>query len=244
MRGVELNTAAAIFAPPILALLAGLALGVGAVLFVVYRRGADAVISLRVPLSWTEPIEVRLILYLVFGAVWGTGAVLFRLLYILPREGSVIAGLLLLASILLTLGNLTFFYAALGSLLQAALGTTGRPPFLFSRFLSWFDNLVMDAGDLVASVLLRPAGAQTRGRKQAMEVEVPFESEVVAPVSRESRTSAAELRARQARDLARARIDLALEHYEQALTPSQREKLRLMREIVESLMHSFDGESG
>jgi len=233
------TTAAAIIAPPVLALLAGLALGVGAVLFVVYRRGANAVISLRVPLSWSEPIEVRLILYLIFAAVWAAVALFFRLLYMLPVEGSFAAGSLLLISGFFTLGNLLFFYAALGSLLQAALGTDGRPPFWFSRLLSWFDNLVMDFGDMVAGVLVRPAGPPTR-RERPRSAEIPFEADDVTPVAAELQPESPQARTKQARDLARERLDLALEQYEQFLTPGQKEKLRVMRDMVESIKHSFD----
>jgi len=233
-------TVAAIFAPPVLALCAGLALGVGAVLFVVYRRGADAVISLRVPLSYSEPIEVRLILYLVFGAVWGTGALFFRLLYMVPPEDSTGAGLLLVVAVLMFLINLTFFYAALGSLLQAALGTDGRPPFLFARYLSWFDDLVMDAGDMMAQVLVRPAGTPTRAAGRARNAEVPFEAESMTPESDDSGAVPAETIPRSSRDFARERLELALEQYDASLTPGQKEKLQLMRDIVEWIKHAFD----
>ncbi len=235
-------TVAAIFAPPVLALCAGLALGVGAVLFVVYRRGADAVISLRVPLSYSEPIEVRLILYLVFGAVWGTGALFFRLLYMLPAEGSNGAGLLLVVALLMFLANLTFFYAALGSLLQAALGTDGRPPFWFARYLSWFDDFVMDAGDMMAQVLVRPAGAPTRTAGRARNAEVPFEAEAITPEPDETQPVAAQARRKNAQDLARERLELALEQYDASLTPGQKQKLQMMRDIVEWIMHAFDGD--
>lgn len=235
-------TVAAIFAPPVLALCAGLALGVGAVLFVVYRRGADAVINLRVPLSYSEPIEVRLILYLVFGAVWGTGALLFRLLHMLPPEGSNAAGLLLVVAVLMCLGNLTFLYAALGSLLQAALGTDGRPPFWFARYLSWFDDLVMDAGDMMAQVLVRPAGRPTRTAGRAHDAEVPFEADSVVAESDETQPVAAQARPRNAADLARERLELALEQYDASLTPMQKQKLQLMRDIVEWIKHAFDGD--
>jgi len=234
-------TVAAIFAPPVLALCAGLALGVGAVLFVVYRRGADAVISLRVPLSYSEPIEVRLILYLVFGAVWGTGALFFRLLYMVAPEGSTGAGLLLVAAVLMFLANLTFFYAALGSLLQAALGTDGRPPFLFARYLSWWDDLVMDAGDMMAQVLVRPAGSPTKTVSRARSAEVPFEAESMMPESDDTAPVAGQARPRNARDLARERLELALEQYDASLTPMQKQKLQLMRDIVEWIKHAFDG---
>jgi hypothetical protein len=233
------TTVASIFAPPVLALLAGLALGVGAVLFVVYRRGANAVISLRVPLSWSEPIEVRLILYLIFAAVWGTVALFFRLLYMVPVEGSFAGGLLLLIAVLFTIASLLFYYAALGSLLQAALGTDGRPPFWFSHILSWFDNLVMDLGDMVAGVLVRPAGPPTR-KARPRNHEMPFEADTVPSGPGEAQPESAQARTKQARDLARERLDLALEQYEQFLSPPQKEKLRAMRAIVESILHSFD----
>jgi hypothetical protein len=225
----------------VLALCAGLALGVGAVLFVVDQRGADAVIRLRVPLGDSEPIEVRLILYLVFGAVWGTGALFFRLLYMLPPEGSNGAGLLLVAALLMFLGNLTFFYAALGSLLQAALGTDGRPPFWFARYLSWFDDLVMDAGDMMARVLVRPAGAPTRTAGRARDAEVPFEAESITPESVEKQPVATQPRRRNAQELARERLELALEQYEASLTAGQKDKLQVMRDIVEWIRHAFDG---
>ncbi len=286
-----------VFTPALLAVFAGLSLGFGVVLFAMSRRDGAGTIDIGSPLSWAEPVEVRLVLYLVLGAVCGTGALVARLLFGFLSVGVVPSWLLLVLVGLGFIGNLLFFYAAAGSLLQAALGTRGRPPFWFTRLLSPVDGVVMDIGDVLAGLLFRPAppGRRRRRRRETYEYEDDLESEleapprprprrrreyieddeddfeVVQPVRRRPRPVAAERhratrepswddesgpesesgfcdsddeptssrprRGRNAapRDLPRERLELALREYESALSPYQRDKLREMRSLVESM---------
>ena len=88
-----METIADIVSPPLLAACAALALGIGAALFFIYRRGTQGALVLRAPLSWTEPIEIRLVLYMLFASACATVALMFRFLFMLPGEGSAISGL-------------------------------------------------------------------------------------------------------------------------------------------------------
>jgi hypothetical protein len=161
-----MDTIAAIFSPPLLAVLCGLAVGTGAVLFLIARRDGGGPLDLRTPLSWSEPVEMRLILYLIFGAACGGGALGARLLFEMATAGSLLGWLLILLVLFGFVCNLAFFYAAAGSLLQAALGSRGRPPFWFSPILSFLDGVIMDAGDLFARILITraPEDEMRRGR--------------------------------------------------------------------------------
>lgn len=156
-----MNVIAAVVSPTLLAVFASLSLGIGALLFVVSRRGGTG-IDLRVPLSWSEPAELRVILYLILGAVSSALALVLRLVLVLPAEGSFLAWLLLALTILGLLLTLAFFYAAMGSLLQAAFGTRGRPPFWFWRFLSPIDGAIMNLGDVLSAALFHPAPSRER----------------------------------------------------------------------------------
>ena len=222
-----METIAGLLTAPLLAVGAGLALGLGAVLFVVQKRGMEAAIGLRVTLSWADPVEVRMVLYLVIAALWGTIALVSRLLYALPTPGSALAGVFLIGAGLASLCTVCFYYAAAGTLLQAALGSRGRPPFWFSRYLSRLDGVIMSFGDLLAGWLLHPAPA-----RRAQEFELP-EPEDEQPVP-QRRPRVVRPRGED-RDLTRYRLDLALTEYEESLTPSQLEKLRFMRRTMESL---------
>ena len=220
-----METIAGLLTPPLLAVGAGLALGLGAVLFVVSRRGMAAAISLRVPLSWTEPVEVRMVLYLLFAALWGMAALVSRLLYGLPSPGSAVASIFVLVTMLASLCMVCFYYAAAGTLLQGALGSRGRPPFWFSRYLTRVDGAVMSFGDLLSDWLLHPATAT-----RVEDIQVPGAEE---PDPRQSRSSAAPRV--QKRDMTRERLDLVLTEYESFLTPDQLQKLRFIRETTEAL---------
>lgn len=160
---------AGLFSPPLLAVLCGLAVATAAMLFVLSRRGEGATLDLRGPLSWSEPVEIRLILYLLVAAACGAGALILRLFVALVASGSVIGWLLLTLVFLGFVGNLAFFYAAAGCLLQAALGSRGRPPFWFSPLLWWLDGAVMDAGDILARILISPAPIGERRREPARQ---------------------------------------------------------------------------
>jgi len=207
---------------------AGLALGLGAVLFFVQKRGIQTAIGLRVPLSWAEPVEVRMVLYLVIAALWGTVALVSRLLYAVPSPGSALAGVFLIGAVVASLCTVCFYYAAAGTLLQAALGSRGRPPFWFSRYLSRLDSAIMSLGDVLAGWLLHPA---PRGRAAPdEEIELPEEDETVP----QRRPRVARIQG-ESRNLTRERLDLALTDYEASLTPAQLEKLRFMRKTMESL---------
>ena len=278
-------TIATVFSPTLLGVFSCLTLGVAGVLFILARRGENGSIELNAPLSWADPVELRLVLYLILGAMLGVGALVVRLLLALVAVGSFAGGLLLAIVILCFLGNLAFFYAAMGSLLQGALGVRGRPPFWFSRFLGPVDGLIMDAGDILAGFLFRPAPPRARRarrprreyyeeydeseryddepapvrRRRPVEAssppvrrrpvyaedepqprgghEVPDETEDYSETGDEPERRAPLRRRRgsSARDIARERLLVAIEDYESTLTPSQREKLREMRGIVESI---------
>ncbi len=182
-----MTTIATVFTPTLLAVFAGLALGTGAVLFVLSRRGGQG-IDLRVPLSWSEPAELRIIMYLILGAVCGAAALVFRLLYAFAADVPIAALVLLVLAVLGFVANLAFFYAAMGSLLQAAFGTHGRPPFWFSRFLSPVDGAIMNVGDILSGALFHPA--PVRQRKPARRFEDEYEDlefDEEAPPRRRSR---------------------------------------------------------
>jgi len=178
-----MNTIAGVLSPPLLAAFAGVTLGVGAILFVMSRRGEGTAIDFGVPLSWAEPIEVRLVLYFILGATCGTCALMLRLLLGFLSVTSLVLGWLLIAGI--TLGflmNLAFFYAAAGTLLQAALGTMGRPPYWFSGLLSFLDGHIMDVGDAMGGVLFRPPSVRERRVKRRKPAYDDYEYETDAPV--------------------------------------------------------------
>jgi len=178
-----MNTIAGVLSPALLAAFAGVTLGVGAILFVMNRRGEGAAIDFGVPLSWAEPIEVRLVLYLILGATCGTCALMLRLLLGFLSVTSLVLGWLLIAGIVVGfLLNLAFFYAAAGTLLQAALGTMGRPPYWFSGLLSFLDGRIMDVGDAIGGVLFRPPPVRERRVKRRKPLYDDYEYETDAPV--------------------------------------------------------------
>jgi len=220
-----METIAGLLTPSLLAVGAGLALGLGAVLFIVHRRGMEATIGLQVPLSWAEPAEVRMVLYLLFAAFWGTVALASRLLYGAPSPGSALAVVFFVVAALALLCAVCFYYAAAGTLLQAALGSRGRPAFWFSRHLSRMDGAVMSFGDLLSGWLLHPASAT-----QAEDIELETADEAIP-----QRRPPVVVPRQEKRDLTREKLDLALREYESFLTPAQLKKLLLMREITESL---------
>ncbi len=279
-----MNTIADVFSPTLLGVFACLTLGVAAILFILSRRGDSGIIDLRATLSWSEPVEIRLILYLILGATCGVFALVMRLIFAIPGEGSFWAWLLLILALAGFAGNLAFFYASMGSLLQAAMGTRGRPPFWFSPLLGPVDGIIMDVGDVISGLLFRPAPPQSASRRRAQRDYEEYEDDFadIPPPRRPVRSSRA--RARPAprrpvyedyddepqspgpdsddgyeeeppeleavveqgdrswrgrggrtRDIPRERLDLAIQEYESALTSPQREKLRLMREIVASI---------
>ncbi|NLE95171.1 MAG: hypothetical protein GX600_05750 [Dehalococcoidia bacterium] len=159
-----MNTVAGLLSPALLAALACATLGVGAVMFVLSRRGNEGAIDLTMPLSWAEPAELRLVLYFLLGAMFGVAALVLRIvLGLLTPTGLGAWALLFLVAAGFVM-NLAFIYAAAGCLLQAALGTRGRPPFWFSRLLSPLDGVIMDIGDIVAGVLFQPAPVRDQRR--------------------------------------------------------------------------------
>jgi len=160
---------AGVFSPPLLAVLCCIAVATAAVLFVLARRGGGGILDLRTPLSWADPVEIRLVLYLILGAACGAGALVIRLLFEMATAGSILGWLLLVLVLLGFVGNLAFFYAAAGSLLQAALGSRGRPPFWFSPLLSAVDGLIMDAGDYLTRILINPAPVNPMRRERVRE---------------------------------------------------------------------------
>ena len=162
-----MSTIANLFSPPLLAAFCGVTLGAGAVLFVLVRRDAGGPIELRAPLSWSEPVEVRMVLYLILGATCGTLALIARLLFASLPVGSVSAWLVLALVVIGFLCNLAFFYAAGGSMLQAAMGTPGRPSFWFSGLLSPLDAAIMDVGDVLARFIFHPSPSRPRRRSRA-----------------------------------------------------------------------------
>jgi hypothetical protein len=177
-----MNTIAGVLSPALLAAFAGVTLGVGAIMFVMSRRGEGTAIDFGVPLSWAEPIEVRLVLYFILGATCGTCALMLRLLLGFLSITSLVLGWLLIAGIVLGfLLNLAFFYAAAGTLLQAALGTMGRPPYWFSGLLSFLDGRIMDVGDAMGSVLFRPPPVQERRVKRRKPAYDDYEYVTDAP---------------------------------------------------------------
>ncbi len=156
-----MNAIASVVSPTLLAVFALLSFAIGAILFLVSRRGGSS-IDLRVPLSWAEPAELRVVLYLILGACSSAVALVLRLLLPLATEGLFLAWLLLILAVVGLLGTLAFFYAAMGSLLQAAFGTRGRPPFWFSRFLSPLDGTIMNVGDFLSGLLFHAAPSRER----------------------------------------------------------------------------------
>jgi len=211
----------------------------GALLFFVYRRGASGSLILQAPLSWTEPVEVRLVLYSLFASASATLALLFRLFYMVPSPGSRMAGFLLFIIVVASLLMVGFFYATAGTLLQAALGARGRPQYWFTKYLGTLDQAIMTAGDWIGRLILRPAPVQRQwhGAPAASEdlddtlgvVDVVDEPKKSRPVGRTRRT---------AQDIARERLDAALAAYEAGLSADQLDKLRYMRMVTEQLKQS------
>jgi len=161
-----MNTVAAVLSPALLAVFAVLSLGFGGLLFFMARRGDAGVIENDAPLSWAEPVEVRLVLYLMLAAVCGTAALIIRLILGFAGVTGFAGWSLLVLVAIGLLSCLAFLYAAGGSLLQGALGTRGRPPFWLWRFMSPLDGLIMDAGDVLARILFHPAPPRERRRRQ------------------------------------------------------------------------------
>jgi len=184
--------------------------------------------GLRGTLSWAEPVEIRMVFYLLIAALWGAFSLVFRAFYEVPSEGSGAAWLFLVLVILTSLGTVCFYYAAAGSLLQAAMGTRGRPAFWFSRYLFWLDGAIMNLGDFLAGWLVRPSGSET-----IEDTVLPLDDEEAPVPTREPRQSAGPPRRRG--NPVRERLDMAIKEYEESLSLVQLEKLRLMRELIESL---------
>jgi hypothetical protein len=278
-----MNTIASLFSPTLLGVFSCLTLGVAAVLFMLARRGENGVIELRAPLSWSDPVEVRLVLYLLLGAMSGVTALVLRLLFVLPSPGSFGSWLLLVLVLLCFLFNLAFFYAAMGSLLQGAVGTRGRPPFWFTPLLGFLDGAIMDAGDLLAGIVFTPAPSTSRRRRRRYEYEDEYEDDYDAPPRRRPQTRVRTAAPRPARprpvyetyedeqeeapayqdipvdypelnaedgapvrplrrrrgapprDIPRERLELALQEYEATLSPTQREKLRELRTLIDAI---------
>ena len=235
-----METIADIVSPPLLAACAALALGIGAALFFIYRRGAHATLMLGAPLSWTEPIEIRLVLYMLFASACATVALMFRFLFMLPGEGSAMAGLLLVITVLWALLMVAFFYATAGTLLQAALGVRGRPEYWFGRWLSPLDRGIMSLGDMAGRLVLRPAPSKRRAEpvpdepvsapaEQAEQYEQEDEPRTRRPAGRTRRTP---------EEIARERLDAALISYEASLNSGQLEKLHYIRAVTEWLKQS------
>jgi len=235
-----METIADIVSPPLLAACAALALGIGAALFFIYRRGAHATLMLGAPLSWTEPIEIRLVLYMLFASAFATVALLFRFLFMLPGQGSAIAGLLLLVTVLWALLMVAFFYATAGTLLQAALGVRGRPEYWFGRWLSPLDRGIMSLGDMAGRLILRPAPSKRRAERVHDEpVAAPAEHTEEDEWEGEPRKRRPAGRTRRTpQEIARERLDAALLSYEASLNSEQLEKLHYIRSVTEWLKQS------
>ena len=231
-----METLASIFSPPLLAVCAGLGLVLGALLFFVYRRGASGSLMLQAPLSWTEPIEVRLVLYSLFASASATVALLFRLIYMVPSPGSRMAGFLLFLTAVASLLMVGFFYATAGTLLQAALGARGRPQYWFTKYLGTLDQSIMTAGDWIGRLILRPAPVQRQWYGASAVDEHPDDRAEVVDEPRKPRPVARSRRT--AQDIARERLDAALAAYEASLTADQLDKLRYMRMVTEQLKQS------
>lgn len=278
-----MNTIATVFSPTLLGVFSCVTLGVAAVLFMLARRGDNGVIELRAPLSWSDPVEVRLVLYLLLGAMSGVTALVLRLLFVLPAAGSFGSWLLLLLALLCFAGNLLFFYAAMGSLLQGAVGSRGRPPFWFTPLLGPVDGIIMDVGDILAGILFTPAPPTSRRWRRRYDYEDDYEDEYDAPQRRRPRARVRTAPPRPSRtrpeyelyedeeegapayqaepdeyheldedealparpprrrrggpprDIPRERLELALQEYETTLSPTQREKLRELRTLIDSI---------
>ncbi|MFW6103402.1 MAG: hypothetical protein ACOC7M_03770 [Chloroflexota bacterium] len=232
-----MNELAQLLSPTFLIVAAGLPFGIGAIIFVLYRRGPSGTLVFGMPLSWAEPIEIRLVLYLIFAAVLGVVALIPRILYPVVPEGSAIAGLLLAFIVIAVLLDFALVYAAAGTLLQAAMGTRGRPPFWFSRYLGPLDSAIMTLGDVVARMLLHQG--PTPVRRPPREAEISFENDALEPeaevVEPVPQPRAPRVNRRDPYAVARERIDRVIAEYESQLTPSQLEKYLLMKEIVEYL---------
>jgi hypothetical protein len=233
-----MNTIAQLLDPALLILAAGLPFGVGAIIFALYRRGPGVSIFPGAPLSWAEPVEIRLVLYLLFAAIFGVVAFVPRILYLAAPDDSAAAGILLTLAVLAFVLDLAFVYASAGTLLHAALGTRGRPTFWFSRVLAPLDSAVMGIGDGMARLLLRtgttasrPAPARALDfESERLDLEPDEESPVAAP-PRQQRANRRDPYA-----VARERLNLILSDYESRLTPAQQERYLLMKEIVSYLM--------
>ena len=232
-----METISEIVSPPLLAACAALSLGIGAALFFIYRRGAQGSLMLRAPLSWTEPIEIRLVLYMLFASACATVALLFRFLYLLPHEGSAIAGLIIVITVLWALLMVAFLYATAGTLLQAALGARGRPEYWFMTWLSPLDRAIMFVGDMAGRLVLRPAPSKRRQETtDDRPVDAPAEEYEEERQSARRRPSARSRRTPQ--EIARERLEAALAAYEASLTSEQLEKLHYIRSVTEWLKQS------
>jgi hypothetical protein len=177
---------------------------------------------------------------MLFASAFATIALLFRFLFMLPGEGSAMAGLLLVITVLWTLLMVAFFYATAGTLLQAALGVRGRPEYWFGRWLSPLDRGVMSLGDTAGRLVLRPAPSKRRTERvhdepvaapaeDAEEDEYEDEPRKRRPASRTRRTP---------QEIARERLDAALISYEASLNSDQLEKLHYIRSVTEWLKQS------
>lgn len=239
-----METIAEIVSPPLLAACAALALGIGAALFFIYRRGASSALMLSAPLSWTEPIEVRLVLYMLFASACATVSLLFRFLFVLPGDGSVLAVLLLLVTVLWALLMVGFFYATAGTLLQAALGVRGRPEYWFGRWMSPLDRAIMSVGDAAGRLILRPAPSRRRSEPvhdepvgAGAEASAAYEEPELEDKGSARRRPEVRKR-RTPEDIARERLDAALVQYEATLNSDQLEKLHYIRAVTEWLKQS------
>jgi hypothetical protein len=218
-----------LLSPSFFAVLAGLSLTAAALLFVAGRRNAVEPQARGARLSQLEPTEYRGTGYLVLAFGWSIVGLILS--FIFAVIGASFLGKLLLVSLLLLclLFTLCFLYAGGGTLFRAVTGQKGRIMYFFFPFMGPIDNLIARFGDLLTAGLFR----------QLWYSRIVSETVLAKELKKTPATVMSGYEEAKAPEEMETLLHRELAKYEARLTLEQREKLTVLRGIVEKLRSMY-----